>query len=557
MDDFWSSAAQPADDFWARASEPQATPQEPPGATATFVGKAANATPFGKEAVDALTAAVLHEVKSPGAVSEALHRVETSMPWLRVLNPMHLGQGGGGVKPTETSRAELAALGRKPAEDEAPSFGQEYRADRDARAADLAAGAAAHPIAAGLGQGAGTALSFMAPLPGVKVGGPGLKGAIASGAVNGGIYGGLGGLTGSDALSRGDLAGTLKDTGINALAGAGIGAGLGGAGYGLSRGVAALLGKNATATGRRVLTGGSPPMNAKKSIPPEAVNQALKEGAISVGGTTHGANEKLRALTEDAGQAKGALVNAMSAKGVQGPDPTKVGLDLIQRADSMMQTGGDKTQADIMRKAAEEIGNLQNPSLPDWEKVKGSYQDEAKKYYDFLRKQETPESLAHKAVAGHVNDAIEGAIQQQADLAPQEAAAFAGAKRRYGNLIKAFEAAERGSARQEMRSPIGLATKIAAGVGLMGEGGLAAMDPKAALGAATLAAAGWAGTKFGPSTLASLAYHGGNALQRAPGKTLPKVAGAQLNRLLSDYLRRGEQQPDADTAARVAALRGR
>lgn len=288
--------------------------------------------------------------------------------------------------------------------------------------------------------------------------------------------------------------------------------------------------------GRGVLTGGSEPLTIRKAIPEGVVEEAVNSGIIRPFGTVAGAAGRAGAARAEAGGNVGRVLDELTARGVKPPDATQTAVDLLGKADAMVQTGNPKVG--IYRQVAEELANepsAKTGTLQGWEDIKRTLQANAAKEYDKVNKQMTPRGDALMEVAGHVKQAIEDAVDQQKHLAPDAAAAFIPAKERAGRLIQADDLLDRGAAKAASRKTFGL------------------MPVLEALGASSLIGSGHgAGAGAGAGALTLL----GSKLVSSVGPSTAAVAGLKGAKLASPLARLAAPKAgQGATALRAAAAR--
>lgn len=264
--------------------------------------------------------------------------------------------------------------------------------------------------------------------------------------------------------------------------------------------------------GRKVLTNGADQLSRRGPIREEAVEEALKSGAIVPAGTTRGAFERLEGMTEDQGQLYGGIVKSLEAEGVPGPDAIRLAQRLLTEAKTVApNTMIDEIPAlyrDAARKALDRADpNSLRLGLSQNESLKQSLQDP--RLYGRTGSNDLNLGPERRDVARFFKEATEEAIDEGAAAVPANARvqdlakSFKPVKQRYGNLAEARDAAERGTARGAQRAHIG-PIEAAAGAAELARG-----SPLAALKAIGL-------TKLartrGPSTGAWAAYQGGRGL---------------------------------------------
>lgn len=152
------------------------------------------------------------------------------------------------------------------------------------------------------------------------------------------------GLLGSPAdLTQGDVGGAAKDALVGGATGAALGA-LGPPASAYARAGLKRLGpglvEKGIERGRRMLGGDvTGTLSNKKPLSDEAVREAIESGAIRPLGTFKGTLNRLRGLRRDVGGQYGELVDAMGAKGIEGPADQPLEDALRQRAADMRSSG--------------------------------------------------------------------------------------------------------------------------------------------------------------------------------------------------------------------------
>lgn len=449
-----------------------------------------------------------------------------------------------------------------------------------------------HPTARWVGNTAGVAGSTLAlGLPNLlrgagaaaatPVAGRVLGRAVAESMKVGGALGAASGFGNSRADS---LQGTAEDTlegGVDGLLAGGtlpvLGAGARAALRPLAGPLSNALERMGINAGRRALLGGNRSLSTKAPLAPEAVQEAYDSGALRPLGSTQGAFERLTAAREAHGGAYNQALGRLEDAGVQGPDTA--GLAQRFRLEGLRNSAGNVNPAvpslyadvaqQVLRKPGEaahlaaleaEMAGLPPPaSLPaaanenatlgfrQAEAIKSRLQGDTT--YGVLENK--PRNAALQDIASTFRQANEDAVQQQAHLAPEEAAAFVPLKQRMGRLLAAEETARRGAAKEAQRSHIGpmdllTAAPVAASHGL----GLGALT-----GAATHALRG-----RGPSTAAWAGLGLANVLRgEAPNLTPALLPTA--NEGFAEWLQSHAGMPalateKEKTDARALALRG-
>lgn len=153
--------------------------------------------------------------------------------------------------------------------------------------------------------------------------------------------------------------------------------------------------------------------------------------------------------------------------------------------------------------------------LTQAENMKRSLQGLARSAY----KQQMPDEVAeaHMDAAAMLKSAVEKAIEKQAALAPDEAAAFVPVKQRLGPLIEASNAATRGAAMADRRSAFSLTDYLAAAAG--------AAHGHSPLESGGLMLANKALRTYGPSAATWASKGGADLLERLA--SLPAASTAQ------------------------------
>jgi hypothetical protein len=301
--------------------------------------------------------------------------------------------------------------------------------------------------------------------------------------------------------------------------------------------------------GRKVLTGNAAPMATRKPLSEEAIQAAYDVKAIRPFGTVEKAAERLGVAREVAGDEYARLIADLEAKGVTGPNASKLAADLLQEAERSRSTTftsvdpGPGAMSDIayellgLQKGMHGVKRVQPKALTGAapggdlplsvaEDLKRTLQHAAQAEYV----KEGPKSLAGASktkLASRLRQSVEDAVTDQASLAPAEAAAFEPVKRQVGALIEASTAADRGAARAANRQTFGLGSKVLAGGALASgnvPGAVATM-----LGATAL-------RNRGPATLGWAANTGAKLLSKAKGPAKPTTVTPEVEALLA-YLR--------------------
>jgi hypothetical protein len=472
------------------------------------------------EEIDALSAPAPEKIGKGEAAFRALSSIGTG----------GMGTKTFGLRPASrmSGFSEHGALG--PDEDRRRKL-MEGQQKRDAEALKQ------HPVVSLLAGAPAAALSM--PF-GAAARAPTLLGRAGQAAKTGAAFGAYSGVGRSQEL--GDLPGNITgDAVVGAVAGPLLQAGGEAASAGwdaIRSSVVPRLQSVAVNQGRKLLTGNAAPMATRKPLSDEAVRASYKAGAIRPFTTVEKAAERLTGAREAAGQQYADLVAALEAKGVTGPNASKLAADLLQEAEKARSTTftsvdpGPGAMDDIafellgLQKGMHGVKRVQPKAMTGAapggdipltvaEGLKRKLQQAAQAEYV----KEGRQSLGGESkteIASIVRQAIEDSVTEQAGKAPAEAAAFEPVKRQVGSLIEASTAANRASARAANRQTFGLGSKVLAG------GALASGNVPAA--AATMLGA-TALRNRGPATAGWLADVLAEAMKPAPNMT-PKVAGA-------------------------------
>lgn len=516
--------AHPGDDLDALIASTPAAPAKRPqvGAKETFVDNALSTLPLATRITDGISALAA-----------------------KALGP------GDGVKLTPQAIQTLQANGEQvPQSYQAPGLADTYRNIRDERRLRSAVGSEDNPMAAGLGKGTGIGLSLLAPLPKVTVG-AGVPGRIASNMLTAGAYGGANALADGQAdLTRGEWGQAFRDVaGVDALNAAAkdyqeghtgraaldvMSAGVPGsmATAGALSGaqelgrmalspLAGRVRESAIDSGRKALTNGYGSLSNRDPVSAEAVEEAVRSGAIRAGGTTRGAFERLQGLTDEQADRYRQIVSGLEAQGVEGPRAREIAGQLMARGATLeMNTGANKAIPNAYMDEALNAENLADPQtgrigLTQGENIKRDLQRSAR----YGRFEETPLNEARRDIASVYRAAVERAVDeagQQAGQGSQVRALaddFVPVKQRMGRLLEAEQAAQKGVSRGAHRSTIG-PMEMAAGAAEVAAGHPAAALP-ATIGMKLLRGRG-------PSTWASLGLGLSDALS---GHVAPESVG--------------------------------
>lgn len=299
---------------------------------------------------------------------------------------------------------------------------------------------------------------------------------------------------------------------VSDVEGSGATAGLLGLGGTLvSRGIAAAPG----ALKSLALKAGSKVLGGKVS--PEAIEQAIRRGAIRMFGTTEGASGRLTAdLEAKLGPEYGAYLKFLETNGVRGPDATVLADQWInQAAHEQANTLGSQVPEMYLQHAKEIAPKAPGTYAGEWPRggwenrlglrqaanVTRDLQSRAK--YNPLV--DTATNDARRAIASDARQAVEDAVAQHetsADpLLSKAAQSFVPIKQRLGNAIEAEAAASRAADKSKSLGLMDLASGAAASVA----GGSTHGARGVLAGLPATVATHLARTR-GPSTVASAAY---------------------------------------------------
>jgi hypothetical protein len=394
---------------------------------------------------------------------------------------------------------------------------ERYRSERDAaRGADRRA-QQAHGAAYVAGSVVGSAPAAIATGGAGAAQGAGLGARVLYGARAAAPMGAVYGAGTSEADGLGGLA---RDAAVGGAGTAVLGGALPVVGEGVRKVAVPLarrLSQTAIEQGRKALSGIGTPLSARKPIPEAAVQQALDTGAIKPLGTVAGTAERLATQADEVGSVYANILSSLEAKGVHGPEAEALARDLAQRAVAAAQTSLGSARPGMLQSTADELLTKALPTsgrgrlgLMQAEEMKRGLQAEAAREYDKITRQYTTAGETKKEIAAAMRGAIEDAVQQQAALAPEEAAAFEPVKAKLANALAALRVAEEGAARAARRKPISLTSTIAGSaiggasgnplLGLLGALGHGVMDSRLA---STLARAANTGSK-GANALARM-----------------------------------------------------
>ena len=314
---------------------------------------------------------------------------------------------------------------------------------------------------------------------------------IGQAAKLGGAMGAVGGSGGSEAdLTKGELGRYLFDVnagGALGVLGGPVAYGIGKAVPYVARGVGNALKGAGNRIGRYVLERGSRKAGYEP-LSDEAVEEAMREGAIVPLGTTSGAAQRLERATDDWGNVYDADMREMQRLGVEGPKVKEAADALWKRGENVFTGTGDvrvgagdtavrevyrKKAGDLLEmfgdRAGEKLRSLPTESsrrrlfaspktlripLTVAETVKRTVGDRAK----FGKLEETLENEARRDMYRILKEMNEEAVAEAAERAgpgpiADRAAAFVPLKQKLGRLIEAREAALRGSAKASREAP--------------------------------------------------------------------------------------------------------
>lgn len=226
--------------------------------------------------------------------------------------------------------------------------------------------------------------------------------------------------------------------------------------------------------GRRVLLNGADSLSNRRPLADASVREAIESGGIVPFGTTKGAAKRLDQIAERQGAEYGRIVAELEARGVKGPDATRLADRIVaSAAESEPGTMIDAVPAAYLDEAVRVSGKAGKDSrlgLTQSESLKRSLQTKAK----YGKLEETPLNEARRDIARIFREANEeeiassGALDRMtggdagiADLAER----FVPVKQRLGRLMDASEAADRGAARVSQRGAFDLTENALAGAG--------------------------------------------------------------------------------------------
>lgn len=302
--------------------------------------------------------------------------------------------------------------------------------------------------------------------------------------------------------------------------------------------LARYLDRKAVEQGRKALSGIGTPLAARKEVPEAAVRAALDSGAIKPMGTVTGTAERLQGTADDLGTQYAQILQSLEAKGVHGPEAESLARELSARASDAAANSLNSSRPGMLQATADELRSKPLPigpgggrlGLMQAEKMKRGLQDEARREYDKITRQTTTTGETKKELAALVRQGIEDAVQQQAPLAPAEAAAFEPVKERLSNVLGALRVAEEGAARAARRKPVSLTSTIVGGAAGASSGPAAGLAAALAHGfmdrrlASTLASGANAGAKW----LRQPNYRAPESMYAVPGEALDPTIQALL-----------------------------
>lgn len=299
--------------------------------------------------------------------------------------------------------------------------------------------------------------------------GLGLGAKILRGAATGAGVGGVYGAGASNAEKATDV---VREAAGGAALGGATGGTLPVLGAGLkwaAAPVAKYLRGKAIESGRKALSGIGTSLSARKEIPEEVVQQAIDTGAIKPLGTVKGAASRLAAQAEALGPEYGRILRDLEAQGVAGPNAELMARQALARAAEAKRVvaRADKKEFEALAQELREAV----PSTPfasrrlglnQAEQIKRNLQEEAKREYDKITRQTTLAGEAKKKSAAMMRQAIEDAVSEQADKAPEAAAAFEPVKQKLSRTLQGLRVAEEGAARAARRKHVSLTDTIVA-----------------------------------------------------------------------------------------------
>lgn len=401
-----------------------------------------------------------------------------------------------------------------------------------------AAGAEQNPRAAIGGTAAGIAASILAPGPKAAPGAT-LTQRLGSAARTGAGAGALSGVTSGTAdLTQGDWLGAARDV----ATGAGLGGTLGLGGGAMTEALRPLAGALLRFARRRaadVLQGGSDiAVATRKSLQPEAAEEAIRSGAIRPLGTTQGAYERLSKMAEQQGTTLGRIIDELEAAGVKGPDARKLADELLERGAAIEpNTFIEGVPARFLERAEQVAGKARDGrlGLRQAEELKRSSQKMAR----FERLTASPLEEAEQEISSRLRQSVEDVIDEAAKSPGSSADVRALAERfkpvkdRLARVLEARRFAEMGAAKAAQRQPLGIKDVMI---------GTTMGDPVSALGTAMVSKL--ARSRI-PSALATDSYALSQALSSGAAASAGGRAGAAedaLRAYLAEELRKRQRQ---------------
>jgi len=402
-----------------------------------------------------------------------------------------------------------------PVPGDAGTFAERYRRERDAARAANEAAKQAHPVLYRVGNVAGGAAPTLLAPAAKAAQGASLLTRAGVGALNAAPMGAAFGAGESTAATPGGIA---TDAALGAAGGAALGAATPVVGGLLKKGAAEAaegLGGRALRYGRNAIAGVTNALARRKPLAPEAVEAAFQAGAIRPGSTVEGIANRLQEAADPLADRYGQILRDLEAKGVTGPNAAKMAGDLLAEAQQASNNSIIGTRAEALADTGRKL--LSKPTagvapggdlgLMQTELMKRELQNAAAG--DFVKEGRLSLSgAARKEIAGRFKGAIEDAVAQQAQKAPDEAAAFVPVKEQLHNTLQALGAAREGAGRYARRSPFGLHEAMGLATGI------ATGNPAEAVGSLGLM---HALKERGSSTAAWLARQGAQGARRLAG----------------------------------------
>lgn len=426
-----------------------------------FALSGAGALPGGGLFTDLVSAALARTWRPDGSVDPAF---AATFP--------HLASGAaafaplfrkGGARFTPEGEAAMAEQGTPVEAPAARSMVEDYRDTRDTRRLREAQGRREEPGWARGGATAALVASVLAPgSPAIRLGGNTARGRVASGAATGALYGGAAGaLDGEADLTRGEVSRAAQDVGTGALGGLLVGGAASGAVEAARPLLINPLRRLAIGQGKQTIQGGSDIAAAtREPLADDAVEEVLRSGAIRPMSTTQATAERIEALARTSGDEYSRIVAELEARGVSGPEATRVADELVARAARLEpRTLNDALPAELLHRAEQVIGKAGNQprlGLTQAEDLKRSMQDMAR----YGKLEETPLNAVRREVASVLRQANEDAVETAGQVAgpasPIRALAdrFVPVKQRTGRLLEAERFAQKGASKAEQRSPV-------------------------------------------------------------------------------------------------------